>query len=143
MDERQTVKHKSEVAILTSNETLKKKSNTRNKEKFYDNIGIKSSRRHNSLKCMCLLTVKCQAWVNSGFPCGSTGKESACNGGDLRLSPELGRSPGEGKDYPLQYSGLEKSVDCIVHGVTKSWEQLSDLHTHTWIKSTKDQDSAF
>ena len=143
MDERQTVKHKSEVAILTSNETLKKKSNTRNKEKFYDNIGIKSSRRHNTLKCMCLLTVKCQAWVNSGFPCGSTGKESACNGGDLRLSPELGRSPGEGKDYPLQYSGLEKSVDCIVHGVTKSWEQLSDLHTHTWIKSTKDQDSAF
>ena len=92
---------------------------------------------------MCLLTVKCQAWVNSGFPCGSTGKESACNGGDLRLSPELGRSPGEGKDYPLQYSGLENSVDCIVHGVTKSWEQLSDLHTHTWIKSTKDQDSAF
>ena len=131
MDERQIVKHKSEVAILTSNETFKKKSNTRNKEKFYDNIGINSSRRHNSLKRMCLFTVKCQAWVNSGFPCGSTGKESACNGGDLRLSPQLGRSPGEGKDYPLQYSGLEKSVDCIVHGVAKSWKQLSNLHTHT------------
>ena len=44
-----------------------------------------------------------------GFPCGSAGKESACNVGDLRLIPGLGRSPGEGKGYPLQYSGLENS----------------------------------
>ena len=42
--------------------------------------------------------------------CGSAGKESACNAGDLGLIPGLGRSPGEGKDYPLQYSGLEKSM---------------------------------
>ena len=56
-----------------------------------------------------------------GFPCSSTGKESSCNRGDLSSIPELGRSPGEGKDYPLQYSGLENSMDCIVHGVTKSW----------------------
>ena len=44
-----------------------------------------------------------------GFPCGSAGKESACNVGDLGLIPGLGRSPGEGKGYPLQYSGLENS----------------------------------
>ena len=55
-----------------------------------------------------------------GFPCGSAGKESACNVGDLGLIPGLGRSPGEGKGYPLQYSGLEYSMDCIVHGVAKS-----------------------
>ena len=53
------------------------------------------------------------------FPESSVGKESACNVGDLGSIPGLGRS-GEGKDCPLQYSGLENSMDCIVHGVTKS-----------------------
>ena len=53
-----------------------------------------------------------------GFPCGSAVKESACNAGDPSLIPRLGRSPGEGKGYPLQYSGLENSMDRIVHGVT-------------------------
>ena len=48
--------------------------------------------------------------------------------GDLDLIPGLGRSPGEGKGYPLQYSGLENSMDCIVHGVTKSQTQLSNFH---------------
>ena len=48
-----------------------------------------------------------------GFPCGSAGKESACNAGDLGLIPGLGRSPWEGKGYPLQYSGLENSTDCM------------------------------
>ena len=52
--------------------------------------------------------------------CGSAGKESTCSVGDLGLIPCLGRSPGEVKDYPLQYSGLENSTDCIVHGVAKS-----------------------
>ena len=47
-----------------------------------------------------------------GFPCGTAGKESACNVGDLGLTPGFGRSPGEGKGYPLQYSALENSVDC-------------------------------
>ena len=56
-----------------------------------------------------------------GFSGGSTGKESACNIGDMGSIPGLGRSPGEGKDYPLQYSGLENSMDCIAHGVAKSW----------------------
>jgi len=64
-----------------------------------------------------------------GFPGGSAGKESACNAGDLSSVPGLGRSPGEGKDYPLQYSGLENSMHCIVHGVTKSWTQLRDFHS--------------
>ena len=54
------------------------------------------------------------------FPDGSAGKESACNVGDLGLIPGLGRSPGEGKGYPLQYPGLENSRECIVHGVAKS-----------------------
>ena len=58
--------------------------------------------------------------VCMGFPGGSAGKVSACNVGDLGLIPELGRSPGKGKGYPLQYSGLENSLDCIVHGVAKS-----------------------
>ena len=56
-----------------------------------------------------------------GFPCGSAGKESTCNAGDLDSIPGLGRYPGERKVYPLQYSGLKNSIDFIVHGVTKSW----------------------
>ena len=58
--------------------------------------------------------------VFSGFPCGSAGKESTCSVGELGLIPGLGRSPGEGKGHPLQYSGLENSMDCMVHGVTES-----------------------
>ena len=56
-----------------------------------------------------------------GFPWGSAGKEYTCNAGDLGLIPSLGRSPGKGKGYPLQYSGLENSMNCIVHGVLKFW----------------------
>ena len=55
-----------------------------------------------------------------GFPGGSADKESTYNAGDLGLIPGLGISTGEGKGYPLQYSGLENSMHCIVHGVTKS-----------------------
>ena len=58
--------------------------------------------------------------MSLGFPCGSAGKESACNEGDLGSIPGLARSPGKGKGYPLQYSGLENSMDYIVHGVTKN-----------------------
>ena len=71
-----------------------------------------------------------QLAFNKGFPCGSAGKESSCNVGDVGLIPGLGPSPGEGKGYPLQYSGLEKSMDCIVPGVTKSWTRLSGFHFH-------------
>ena len=104
-----------------------------------------------------------------GFPCGSVGKESVCNGGDTCSIPRSGRHPGEGTGYPLQcswgslvaqlvknppavqetwvpslgwedpldkgkathsglYSGLENSMDCIVHGVAKSWTRVSDSH---------------
>ena len=66
-----------------------------------------------------------------GFSCGSAGKEFACNVEDLGLISGLGRSPGEGKGYALQYSGIEKSIDCIVHGVAKSWIRLSNFHIHT------------
>ena len=73
-----------------------------------------------------------------GFPCGSAGKESACNVGDLGSIPGLGRSPGEGKGYPLQYSGLENSMDCIGHGVAKSRTQLNDIFHHIFIHSSVD-----
>ena len=66
--------------------------------------------------------------VFGGFLCGSTGKESICNVGDLGLIPGIGRSPGEGNGYPLQYSGLENSMDCIDHGVAKSRTWLSNFH---------------
>ena len=64
---------------------------------------------------------------NMGFPDSSVGKESACSAGDPCSSPESGRSPGEGNGYPLQYSGLENSMDYTVHGVEESdtTEQLS------------------
>ena len=61
-------------------------------------------------------------------PCLSAGKESACNVGDLGLIPVFGRAPEEGKGYPLWYSGLENSMDCIVHGGLKSQTRLSDFH---------------
>ena len=64
-----------------------------------------------------------------GFPCGSAGKESTCNA-DLCSVPGLGRSPGEGKGYPLRYSGLENSMDYIVHGVAKSQTQLRNFRFH-------------
>ena len=63
-----------------------------------------------------------------GFPGGSAGKESARNAGGLGSVPGLGRSPGEGKGYPLQYSGLENPMGCTVHGVAKSRTRLSNLY---------------
>ena len=65
-----------------------------------------------------------------GFLDSSVGKESTCNAGDLGSILGLGRSPGEGKGYPLQYSGLENSMDYIAHGVKKesdTTERLSHL----------------
>ena len=68
------------------------------------------------------------------FPCGSDGKESACNAGDPGLIPGSGKSPGEGNGNPLQYSCLENSTDreaswATVHWVAKSWTRLSDYTT--------------
>ena len=62
------------------------------------------------------------------FPGGSAGKESACNVGYLGSIPGLGRSPGEGKGYLSQYSGLENSMDSKDHGVTKSRTQLNHFY---------------
>ena len=64
---------------------------------------------------------------DKGFPCGASGKESTCNVGNLGSIPGLGRSPGEGKGYQLKYSGLENSMDCMVHGVAES-DTLRDFH---------------
>ena len=65
-----------------------------------------------------------------GYAGGSAGKETTCSVEDLGLIPGLGRSPGEGNGYPLQFSGLENSMDCIiVHGVTKIWTQPSNFHS--------------
>ena len=66
-----------------------------------------------------------------GFPCGSAGKEYACNAGDLGWIPVLGRSPGEGKGYPLQYSGLENSMG------SQTWRSSWDLRVgHNWATVT-------
>ena len=73
-----------------------------------------------------MLSDSIEGWV--GFPDSSAGKESTCNAGDLSSVPRLGRSPGEGKSYPLQYSGLENSTNCIIHGVVKSRTRLGDFH---------------
>ena len=62
-----------------------------------------------------------------GFPCGSVGKESTCNAGDLGSLPGLERFPGEGQGYPLQYSVLKNSMNYWIHGVTKNRTQLSDF----------------
>ena len=67
------------------------------------------------------------------LPSGSAGKELPWNAGDLGSVPGLGRSPGVGNSYPLQYSGLENSMDCLVHGVTKSQTWLNDFHVHIQI----------
>ena len=73
--------------------------------------------------------------LNKNFTGGSGSKESACNAGDLGSIPGLGRSPGEGNGYPLQYSGLENSKDrgawqATIHGVAKRRTRLSDFHFH-------------
>ena len=80
----------------------------------------------------CLREIFLDAW---GFPCGSAGKESACNGGYLGSIPGLGRSPGEGKGYLLQYPGLENSMDYSPWGLKESdtTEQLS-LSLSRWMR---------
>ena len=79
------------------------------------------------------------------FPCGSAGKESTCNAGGLGSIPGWGKSPREGKGYPLQYSGLENSKDCIVHGLTKSqtWLSLSLYRFHTILLIIKTSGGTF
>ena len=73
-------------------------------------------------------TLEFHLGTSLGFPCGLAGKESTCRAGDLDSIPGLGRYPGESKGCPLQYSGLENSMHCIVHAVAKSQTRLSDFH---------------
>ena len=89
------------------------------------------------------LAAAAAAYTYMGFPCGSAGKKtSAYNAGDLSSIPGLVRSPGKGKGYPLQYSGLENSMDSIVHEVAKSLTWLSDFHfTYTYMGFPRGSDS--
>ena len=92
---------------------------------------LKKSLHSWDISCLSMMcdpfNVLMNCWIHF-FPCGSDGKESVCSAGDLGLIPWLGRSPREGKGYPLQCSGLDNSMDCIVHGVAKSRTQLSHFH---------------
>ena len=84
--------------------------------------------------------------VFSGFSSGSSGKESTCNARNLSLFPGLERSLGKGNSYQLQYFGLENSMDCIVHEVTKSWTRLRDFHLSyniTLVSGVQHDDSIF
>ena len=87
---------------------------------------LKSLLQHHSsktsiLQCSALFIIQLShLYTSMGFPHSSSGKESSCNTGDLDSIPGLGRSLGEGKGYPLQYSGLENSRNYIVHGGAKS-----------------------
>ena len=81
-----------------------------------------------------------QTPVFMGFPGGSDSKESTHNVGDVGSVPGLGQSPGEGKGYPLQYSGLENSMDSIVYGVAKSQTRLSSFHLHFVTSSSLTRD---
>ena len=89
--------------------------------------------------CSAVFVLFCAAFFNyskiSAY--SSANKESACDAGDPCVIPGLGRSPGEGNSYPLQYSGLENAMDCIVPGVTKSWTRLSNSHFHTLVTEEK------
>ena len=80
--------------------------------------GIYQARKNTAVDCI----------LFQGFPGGSAGKEPTCKEGNPGSIPGLGRSPGEENSYPLQYSGLENSMDCTVHGIAKNWTQLSNVH---------------
>ena len=70
--------------------------------------------------------------VFSGFPWGSAGEESTYNAGDMGSIPGSGRSPGEGKGYPCQYSGRENSMDSTVHGVAKTFSKPIHMFPYPW-----------
>ena len=93
---------------------------------------VQYSGLENSMDCIVYGVAK--SWTRlsdfPGLPGSSVGKESACNVGDLSLIPGLGISPGEGKGYPVQYSGLENSMGCMVLRVAKSWTRLRSFHFH-------------
>ena len=81
-----------------------------------------------NLAIICYRKYVLSSSLEEGFPGSSADKESACDAGDLGSVLGLGRSPGERKGCPLQYSGLENSMGCIIHGVAKSQTRLSNFH---------------
>ena len=91
-------------------------------------IQISASPRLNVSKISKILAIKLNSrYYHYYFIGDSAGKESTCNAGDLGPMSGLGRSPGEGKGYPLQYSGLENSMDSVVHGVAKELDMTKRL----------------
>ena len=82
---------------------------------------------------ICLNNTQCLPYLSLSFSGGLSSKEPACNAGDLGSIPGLGRSPGERNSYLLQCSGLESSMDCIVHKVAKSWTQAHFAFTFTFM----------
>ena len=78
--------------------------------------------------CITLWKLNVPSTLSLGFPGSSAGKESACSAVDLGSIPGLRGPSGEGNSYPLQNSDLENLIDCIVHGVAKSWTWLSHFH---------------
>ena len=95
---------------------------------------------HNFLKMLetWKIYVKFTGKKKLGFLDSSVAKESACNARDPSLVPGLERSPGEGKGYPLQYSGLENSMDCVDHGLMNSWTWLRDFHFTSLFENLSD-----
>ena len=83
------------------------------KERHYPSGSLRGAPKGISLFKKIFIFIYLYIWL--GFPGGLISKESACNAGDLGSIPGLGRSPGKGKGYPLQYSGLKNFMDCIVH----------------------------
>ena len=105
-----SVKHQQESAIGLLKKSIKIKRQTfLNTKRYNKGAGRASESIHRKEN-------KLINYTHTGFPGGSAGKESTCNAGNLGLIPGLGRSPGEGNNYPFKYSGLENSMDCIVHG---------------------------
>ena len=89
----------------------------------------RNSTLYSSLLLFTLLLLNLMILIRSSLIIlGLAGKASSCNAGDLDSIPGLGKASGEGKGYPLQYSGLENSMDCIVHRVAKRRTWLSDFH---------------
>ena len=78
-----------------------------------------------------------QLFLKRSSPGSSAGKESACNAGDPSSIPGLGRSLREEKGYPLQYCGLENSVDCIAHGVAKELDTVEQISLSVFSQVTR------
>ena len=120
---------KQQTSVTNINTTFEKPHIKEPNSVIYQTVSILPSF---TVQCMLLFSYKkgmpLMLPFAKSFPYGSADKESSCNVGDLGSVPGLGRSPGEGKGYPLHYSGLENSMDCIVHGVPKSQTRLRDFH---------------